>query len=125
MQKEDAKQAAQKEWDRFRDKSTWLEPQEDEDDLVIHVDGEDADRVDDLDAGPRPAHPHAAVDETFWRGETEVKMGGVRDGLLCTCRGKRRIMVSSRFAGSENIHRTTSSPLRVKELCRNTSRNHI
>ena len=41
------------------------EPQDDEDDLVVHVDGEDADRVDDLDARPRPAHPHVAVDQTF------------------------------------------------------------
>ena len=58
------------------------EPQDDEDDLVVHVDGEDADRVDDLDARPRPAHPHVAVDQTFWQ-KLGYKGKRVHEGLHC------------------------------------------
>lgn len=44
------------------------EPQYDEDDFVVHVDREDADGVDDLNAGPGSAHAHVAIYETLGGG---------------------------------------------------------
>ena len=44
------------------------EPQHDEDDFVVHVDGEDAKGVDALNAGAGSAHANVAVDES-WGGE--------------------------------------------------------
>ena len=73
------------------------EPQDNKDDLVVHIDGEDADGVDELNAGAGPTHADIAIDKAGRRREIYVR----RNELLMidmhtSYRGKRRIMVSSR-----------------------------
>ena len=46
------------------------EPQDDEHYFVVNVDGEDAEGVDDLNAGAGTAHANVAVDETVGGGKS-------------------------------------------------------